>query len=216
MSSSYTEDHFDMVWKVVLVGDAGVGKSQLLSRYTRNEFDIGSKSTIGVEFATRSMDIEGKTIKVQIWDTAGQETFRAVTKIYYRGSVGAILVYDIVKHQSFRNIEKWLADIREYGGQNVVVLLVGNKSDLRHLRTVSADEAKAFADKHDLMFIETSALDSTNVETAFQEIVTEIFKKMSKTNSDLSQVATDGKHLAQLPDTNGDTSGYKSKQFGCC
>lgn len=177
---------------VVLIGDSGVGKSNLLSRFTRNEFNLESKSTIGVEFATRSIVVDNKTIKAQIWDvsnnltmkiarksflilsfqTAGQERYRAITSAYYRGAVGALLVYDIAKHLTYENVERWLRELRDHADQNIVIMLVGNKSDLRHLRAVPTDEAKTFAERNGLSFIETSALDSTNVETAFQNILT--------------------------------------------
>ncbi|NWW00625.1 RB11B protein, partial [Machaerirhynchus nigripectus] len=130
---------------VVLIGDSGVGKSNLLSRFTRNEFNLESKSTIGVEFATRSIQVDGKTIKAQIWDTAGQERYRAITSAYYRGAVGALLVYDIAKHLTYENVERWLKELRDHADNNIVIMLVGNKSDLRHLRAVPTDEARAFA-----------------------------------------------------------------------
>uniref|UniRef100_A0A0N5A7S6 Ras-related protein Rab-11B n=1 Tax=Syphacia muris TaxID=451379 RepID=A0A0N5A7S6_9BILA len=163
----------------VLIGDSGVGKSNLLSRFTRNEFNLESKSTIGVEFATRSIQVEGKTVKAQIWDTAGQERYRAITSAYYRGAVGALLVYDIAKHVTYEDVERWLKELRDHADQNIVIMLVGNKSDLRHLRAVPTDEAKAYAEKNQLSFIETSALDSTNVETAFTNILTEIYRSVS-------------------------------------
>lgn len=130
---------------VVLIGDSGVGKSNLLSRFTRNEFNLDSKSTIGVEFATRSIQVDSKTIKAQIWDTAGQERYRAITSAYYRGAVGALLVYDISKHQTYENVTRWLKELRDHADANIVIMLVGNKSDLRHLRAVPTEEAKAFA-----------------------------------------------------------------------
>jgi Ras-related protein Rab-11A len=174
---------------VVLIGDSGVGKSNLLSRFTRNEFNLDSKSTIGVEFATRSIQVDSKTIKAQIWDTAGQERYRAITSAYYRGAVGALLVYDISKHQTYDNVNRWLKELRDHADSNIVIMLVGNKSDLRHLRAVPTEEAKQFASKfplhtgayllakllpgeHNLSFIETSALDASNVELAFQNILT--------------------------------------------
>ncbi|CAF0712290.1 unnamed protein product [Brachionus calyciflorus] len=173
------DDEYDYLFKVVLIGDSGVGKSNLLSRFTRNEFNLESKSTIGVEFATRSIQVDNKTIKAQIWDTAGQERYRAITSAYYRGAVGALLVYDIAKHVTYENTEKWLRELRDHADSNIVIMLVGNKSDLRHLRAVPTDEAKAFAERNNLSFIETSALDSTNVETAFQNILTDIYKIVS-------------------------------------
>lgn len=129
----------------MLIGDSGVGKSNLLSRFTRNEFNLDSKSTIGVEFATRSIQVDSKTIKAQIWDTAGQERYRAITSAYYRGAVGALLVYDISKHQTYENVTRWLKELRDHADANIVIMLVGNKSDLRHLRAVPTEEAKAFA-----------------------------------------------------------------------
>ncbi|KHJ48718.1 Ras family protein [Trichuris suis] len=166
------EDEYDYLFKVVLIGDSGVGKSNLLSRFTRNEFNLESKSTIGVEFATRSICVDGKIVKAQIWDTAGQERYRAITSAYYRGAVGALLVYDIAKHVTYENVERWLKELRDHADQNIVIMLVGNKSDLRHLRAVPTDEAKEYAERNCLSFIETSALDSTNVEEAFTNILT--------------------------------------------
>jgi len=174
------DDEYDYLFKVVLIGDSGVGKSNLLSRFTRNEFNLESKSTIGVEFATRSIQVDGKTIKAQIWDTAGQERYRAITSAYYRGAVGALLVYDIAKHLTYENVDRWLRELRDHADANIVIMLVGNKSDLRHLRAVPTEEAKSFAESNQLSFIETSALDSTNVETAFHNILTEIYRIVSQ------------------------------------
>merc|ERR1712086_253866 len=178
------DDEYDYLFKVVLIGDSGVGKSNLLSRFTRNEFNLESKSTIGVEFATRSIKVENKTIKAQIWDTAGQERYRAITSAYYRGAVGALLVYDIAKHLTYENVERWLKELRDHADANIVIMLVGNKSDLRHLRAVPTEEARDFAEKNSLSFIETSALDSTNVKNAFQNILTEIYRIVSQKQLD--------------------------------
>lgn len=172
-------DEYDFLFKVVLIGDSGVGKSNLLSRFTRNEFNLDSKSTIGVEFATRSIQVDTKTIKAQIWDTAGQERYRAITSAYYRGAVGALLVYDISKQITYDNVTRWLKELRDHADNNIVIMLVGNKSDLRHLRAVPTEDSKNFAAENHLSFIETSALDSTNVELAFQTILTEIYKIVS-------------------------------------
>ncbi|KAL7676229.1 hypothetical protein ACOME3_002485 [Neoechinorhynchus agilis] len=184
--SYIAEDSYDYLFKIVLIGDSGVGKSNLLSRFTRNEFNFESKSTIGVEFATRSVEVDGKIVKAQIWDTAGQERYRAITNAYYRGAVGALLVYDITKRSSFASIENWLNELRPNSGVDIVLMLVGNKSDLPAERAVKTEEAKEYADKQDLFFIETSALDSTNVEAAFIKILEEIHKVVSN-----AQVSTD-------------------------
>ena len=118
--AAYKEDEYDYLFKVVLIGDSGVGKSNLLSRFTRNEFNLESKSTIGVEFATRSIQVDNKTIKAQIWDTAGQERYRAITSAYYRGAVGALLVYDIAKHLTYENVERWLKELRDHAGLCII------------------------------------------------------------------------------------------------
>jgi len=183
-ASAISDDSYDFLFKVVLIGDSGVGKSNLLSRFTRNEFNLESKSTIGVEFATRTVQTDGKVIKSQIWDTAGQERYRAITSAYYRGAVGALLVYDISKRITYENVPRWLKELRDHADENIVIMLVGNKRDLRHMRAVTTDEAKEFAEQNKLFFIETSALDSTNVEAAFKRILSEILQLLNKKDID--------------------------------
>uniref|UniRef100_A0A1J3GP47 Ras-related protein RABA4c n=1 Tax=Noccaea caerulescens TaxID=107243 RepID=A0A1J3GP47_NOCCA len=172
----------DYVFKVVLIGDSAVGKSQLLARFSRNEFSIESKATIGVEFQTRTLTIDRKTVKAQIWDTAGQERYRAVTSAYYRGAVGAMLVYDITKRQSFDHVTRWLEELRGHADKNIVIMLIGNKTDLGTLRAVPTEDAKEFAQRENLFFMETSALDSNNVEPSFLTVLTEIYRIVSKKN----------------------------------
>ena len=121
------DGEYDYMFKVVLIGDYGVGKSNLLSRFTRNEFNLESKSTIGAEFVTRSIQVDGKTIKAQIYDTAGQERSQAINSAYYRGAVGALLVYDIAKHLTYENVERWLRELRDHADANIVIMLVNIK-----------------------------------------------------------------------------------------
>ncbi|CDY10274.1 BnaC05g05170D [Brassica napus] len=174
-------DHeYDYLFKIVLIGDSGVGKSNILSRFTRNEFCLESKSTIGVEFATRTLQVEGKTVKAQIWDTAGQERYRAITSAYYRGAVGALLVYDITKRQTFENVLRWLRELRDHADSNIVIMMAGNKSDLNHLRSVADEDGRSLAEKEGLSFLETSALEASNIEKAFQTILSEIYHIISK------------------------------------
>ncbi|OQV21509.1 Ras-related protein Rab-11B [Hypsibius exemplaris] len=170
------DDHYDYLVKVVLIGDSGVGKTNLLSRFARNEFTSESKSTIGVEFATRSLNIAGKIIKAQCWDTAGQERYRAIGSAYYRGAVGALVVYDITKRSSYDSVKKWMTELREHTEEKIVIMLIGNKSDLRHLRAVTAEEARTYAESEKVAFVETSALETTNVEMAFHNALTDIYK----------------------------------------
>lgn len=174
------DEEYDYLFKVVLIGDSGVGKSNLLSRFTRNEFCLESKSTIGVEFATRTLQVEGRTVKAQIWDTAGQERYRAITSAYYRGALGALLVYDVTKPTTFENVSRWLKELRDHADSNIVIMLIGNKTDLKHLRAVATEDAQGYAEKEGLSFIETSALEATNVEKAFQTILGEIYRIISK------------------------------------
>jgi Ras-related protein Rab-11A len=207
--------NYDYLFKVVLIGDSGVGKSNLLSRFTRNEFNLDSKSTIGVEFATRSINVDGKTVKAQIWDTAGQERYRAITSAYYRGAVGALLVYDIAKHATYVNVTRWLKELRDHADSNIVIMLVGNKSDLKHLRAVPTDEAKAFSTENGLSFIETSALDASNVESAFQNILTEIYRIVSNKALESSQDVikpSGGESITVTPSLDNSTA----QKGGCC
>jgi len=170
------------LYKIILIGDSGVGKSSLLSRFARDEFLLDSKPTVGVEFSTKSIQHEGDTVTAQIWDTAGQERFRAIARAYYRNAVGALLVYDISRRSTFENAGQWLGELRSHADANIKVLLVGNKSDLKHLRAVETDEAAAWAEQHNLAFIETSALDSTGVNAAFRLILLEIHRSMRRKN----------------------------------
>ncbi|XP_021286771.1 ras-related protein RABA2a [Herrania umbratica] len=174
------DEEYDYLFKVVLIGDSGVGKSNLLSRFTRNEFCLESKSTIGVEFATRTLQVEGRTVKAQIWDTAGQERYRAITSAYYRGALGALLVYDVTKPTTFENVSRWLKELRDHADSNIVIMMIGNKTDLKHLRAVAMEDGQSYAEKEGLSFIETSALEATNVEKAFQTILSEIYRIISK------------------------------------
>lgn len=234
--------------QVVLIGDSGVGKSNMLSRFTRNEFSLESKSTIGVEFATRrcvgdfrsaqrlcaplrrssfthsrlctccfvtrSIAVDSKTVKAQIWDTAGQERYRAITSAYYRGAVGALLVYDITKGVTYENVVRWLKELRDHADANIVIMLVGNKSDLRHLRSVATEDAAAFAERENLSFIETSALEATNVELAFQQILTEIYHIVSKKALGAEEAGAGGPAAGQSIDVAALAEPPKSSR--CC
>ncbi|XP_019159358.1 PREDICTED: ras-related protein RABA1f [Ipomoea nil] len=215
MGAYRADDDYDYLFKVVLIGDSGVGKSNLLSRFTRNEFSLESKSTIGVEFATRSIRVDEKVVKAQIWDTAGQERYRAITSAYYRGAVGALLVYDVTRHVTFENVERWLKELRDHTDSSIVIMLVGNKADLRHLRAVSTDDAKAFAERETTFFMETSALESMNVEDAFTEVLTQIYHVVSKRSLEA------GDDQATLPKGQTISVGSKDdvsavKKAGCC
>jgi len=169
---------YDYLFKLLLIGDSGVGKSCLLLRFAEDTYTESYISTIGVDFKIRTIELEGKTIKLQIWDTAGQERFRTITSSYYRGAHGIIVVYDVTDYESFNNVKQWLHEIDRYACENVNKLLVGNKSDLESKRAVKFDTAKEFADTLGIEFLETSAKNSTNVEQAFQTMAAQIKTRM--------------------------------------
>lgn len=168
---------YDYLFKLLLIGDSGVGKSCLLLRFADDTYTESYISTIGVDFKIRTIDLDEKTIKLQIWDTAGQERFRTITSSYYRGAHGIIVVYDITDLESFNNVKQWLHEIDRYASENVNKLLVGNKADLDTKRAVSFEQAKEFADSLGIEFIETSAKNSENVEKAFMMMASQIKKK---------------------------------------
>lgn len=168
---------YDFLFKIVLIGDTGVGKTCLLQRYRKNDFSFDTKQTIGVEFATKELTVKGKAVKAQIWDTAGQERYRAITKAYYRGAVGALVVYDITDRETFDNLQRWISEVQGNANANIKLMLVGNKSDLSSERAVQIDEGKSFAEQHGLAFIEASAKSGDTVNEAFEQVIEEIFNE---------------------------------------
>lgn len=165
---------YDYLFKLLLIGDSGVGKSCLLLRFADDTYTESYISTIGVDFKIRTIELEGKTIKLQIWDTAGQERFRTITSSYYRGAHGIIVVYDVTDQESFNNVKQWLQEIERYACETVNKLLVGNKSDLTTKKVVDWTTAKEYADSLAIPFLETSAKNATNVEQAFMTMAAEI------------------------------------------
>ena len=170
---------YDYLFKLLLIGDSGVGKSCLLLRYTDETYQESYISTIGVDFKIKTIELDGKVIKLQIWDTAGQERFRTITSSYYRGAHGIIVVYDVTDQESFNNVKVWLQEIDRYANENVTKLLVGNKSDLTSKKVVDYETAKAFADELGIPFLETSAKSAANVEQSFMTMAAEIKKRMA-------------------------------------
>jgi Ras-related protein Rab-1A len=165
---------YDYLFKLLLIGDSGVGKSCLLLRFADDVFSETYISTIGVDFKIRTIELDGKVVKLQIWDTAGQERFRTITSSYYRGAHGIIIVYDVTDQGSYNSVKSWLEEIRLYADTKVNRLLVGNKCDLEAKRAVPTATAKAFAEELGMPFLETSAKDATNVEDAFVKMAQQI------------------------------------------
>ncbi|CAI9271448.1 unnamed protein product [Lactuca saligna] len=217
MDSSDDEGE-EYLFKVVIIGDSAVGKSNLLSRYSKNEFNMHSKSTIGVEFQTQTMEIDGKEVKAQIWDTAGQERFRAVTSAYYRGAVGALIVYDISRSTTFDSVNRWLEELKTHSDTTVVRMLVGNKCDLGNIRAVSVEDGKKLAENEGLFFMETSALDSTNVKTAFELVIKEIYNNVSRKVLNSDSYKSELSMNRVTLDNRGDDDGSKQNQSrsSCC
>lgn len=164
------------LFKYIIIGDTGVGKSCLLLQFTDKRFQPVHDLTIGVEFGARMVTIDQRPIKLQIWDTAGQESFRSITRSYYRGAAGSLLVYDITRRETFNHLARWLEEARQNAHQNMVILLVGNKADLDHRRQVSFEEGAKFAKDNGLIFLETSAKTAANVEEAFIRTAQKIYE----------------------------------------
>ena len=202
------------LFKIVLVGDAGVGKTNLLSRYIKGNLPKVPSPTIGVEFATRTVPLpSGGTVKAQIWDTAGQERYRAITSAHYKRAVGALLVYDVVRQDSFENCKRWLEDLKGNAEPDIVVMLVGNKLDLvernEAARQVTTELGQKFADQHGLLFQETSAVTTANVKEAFEVLLLQIYNQRSKSNGGSAPRRMDpAQRLAANP--------TQPKEQGCC
>lgn len=165
---------YDLLFKLLLIGDSGVGKTAILFRFSDDAFNSSFISTIGIDFKIKTIELRGKKIKLQIWDTAGQERFRTITSSYYRGAHGIIVVYDTTDQDSFNNVKQWLQEIDRYASENVNKLLVGNKCDLTTKKVVDYTTAKEYADQLGIPFLETSAKNATNVEQAFMTMAAEI------------------------------------------
>ena len=155
------------MFKYIIIGDTGVGKSCILLQFTDKRFQPVHDLTIGVEFGAKMINLDGKAIKLQIWDTAGQESFRSITRSYYRGACGALLVYDITRRETFKHLKQWLDEAKQNSNPDMVIMLIGNKIDLDSRRAVSTKDGEEFAKHHGLFFMETSAKSAENIEKAF-------------------------------------------------
>jgi small GTP-binding protein len=172
---------FDFSLKVVVIGESGVGKTCLLIRFVRDTFDEDTQSTLGIEFLSKIIQTETRRIQLQLWDTAGQELFRTVTRGYYRGSAGALVLFDLSNRDSFDNVERWLQDVKSVARDDVVLILIGNKSDLEEKRQVSKEEAADFAEQHGMHYFEASAKTGANVSEAVNTCVALIEKNLKNT-----------------------------------
>ncbi|KAL5019893.1 hypothetical protein ScPMuIL_002785 [Solemya velum] len=171
---------YDYLFKLLLIGDSGVGKTCVLFRFSEDAFNSTFISTIGIDFKIRTIELDGKKIKLQIWDTAGQERFRTITTAYYRGAMGIMLVYDITNEKSFENIRNWIRNIEEHASRDVEKMILGNKCDMNDRRQVSKERGEQLAIEHGIKFLETSAKASINVDQAFFTLARDIKSKMDR------------------------------------
>ena len=203
---------YNYLFKVLILGDSFVGKTNMLKRFLNDEFDMNTKETVGVEFGSKNFILGEKKdiIKAQIWDTAGQERYRSVTKAYYKGAKGALLVYDITRKSTFENIDNWLIDLRTNADKDILILLIGNKSDLSDKREISEEEARTKAEQYNIAFLETSAKSGDNIDKAFTQLIEQVYNanmSMLQSNIEIEENNGDGVNLVNKDDT---------KKKGCC
>jgi len=199
---------YDYLFKLLLIGDSGVGKTCVLFRFSDDAFNSTFISTIGIDFKIRTIELDDKKIKLQIWDTAGQERFRTITTAYYRGAMGILLLYDITNEKSFDNIKTWIHNIEQHASEDVEKMILGNKCDMEEKRVISMEQGQKLAAEHDVAFMETSAKSNINVEEAFTQIARAIKKKMDQKT--VSPPASSGP--SNIKATSNDAPAKK----GCC
>ncbi|XP_039986215.1 ras-related protein Rab-30 isoform X1 [Xiphias gladius] len=198
---SMSMEDYDYLFKIVLIGNAGVGKTCLVRRFTQGLFPPGQGATIGVDFMIKTVEIKGEKVKLQIWDTAGQERFRSITQSYYRSANALILTYDITCEDSFRCLPEWLREIEQYANNQVVTILVGNKIDLAEKREVLRQRAEDFAEAQSMLYLETSAKESDNVEKLFLDLACELIREAKQNkldNNDTAPMPGEGKTISYL------------------
>jgi small GTP-binding protein len=208
--------NYNLIFKIVLIGDSNVGKTNILSKYLQNEFNPDSKATVGVEFGSKTFNINDNVIKAQIWDTAGTEKYRSITNAYYKGAKGAFVVYDISRKTSFNNIDKWLFDLKNNGDENINIILIGNKIDLEHQREVTTEEGEKKAVLNKASFIETSAKNGDNIEKAFNLMIENVYENFKKENENKENIDLNGINKEKTLDLNSSNNENQIKKKKCC
>ena len=209
-------NNYNYLFKYIIIGDSSVGKSNLLMKFAHNKFTKDYQATIGVEFGSKNIEINNKVYRIQVWDTAGQENFRSLTRAYYKNCVCAIIVYDVTNKQSFENIQNWLEDVHNQSPKTVLIALIGNKIDLDDKRVISFDEGKELALKNGIIFMETSAKTGEGVNEVFNYTAQEIDKKMKENYYNLKS------ETCGIKEGNIDNNGINLKdeknndKKGCC
>ena len=192
MSYQQPKSEYSYSVKFIIVGDSSVGKSNILLRFSRNVFDPGHQATLGIEFANKHIFYNNIDYLVQVWDTAGQENFRSVTRAYYKASAVAMVVYDITSEESFQNIQSWIKDCKDLAPKTVQLILIGNKSDLEENRVITKERGEELARENRMLFFETSALNGNGVEEAFQKSIELVDQKIRSGFYDLNNSSNQG------------------------
>ena len=198
-------------FKVVVVGDSGVGKTNLIKRFVSNEFKSDSKATVGVEFLSKNFIINGEIFKIEIWDTAGQERYKSITTAYYKGAKGAMIVYDVTNQTSFDNVDKWYNEIKEKASKNINLIVIGNKNDLIDKKIINSESSIEKAKSFGIAIMETSALSASNVKEAFYLILKEMYKSLKSMIND-----GDKKENVQGNGVQLNTTEKTKKKKKCC
>lgn len=207
-----TNEKFDYLFKIVIIGDSSVGKSNIISRLVKNEFSQSTKPTIGVDFATKTFKFDKSLVKIQLWDTAGQERYHAIVSAYYRGSSGAVIAYDVTNQKSFENIRTiWLKNLRSVCDESLPLMILGNKNDLEKERVVSKLAGEELAMSERLAFFETSALSGDNINAAFETFIRQIYEREKKKELENSKKTLDGNKLKTK-----EVIKKKNKKSSCC
>ncbi|GAA5874798.1 hypothetical protein JCM3774_003444 [Rhodotorula dairenensis] len=211
-----TQQSYDMLAKMLLIGDSGVGKSCLLLRFCDDAWTPSFITTIGIDFKIRTIELDGKRIKLQIWDTAGQERFRTITTAYYRGAMGILLVYDVTDERSFNNIRTWHANVEQHASEGVNKILIGNKCDWSDKKVISEQQGQELADELGLRFLETSAKSNINVEEAFFALATDIKNRLADSNATSGAAGAAGGAQSANSLGLGSGSGNAGSKSNCC
>ena len=206
------ENSYELLYKIIIIGDTGVGKSNILSRYLKDEFREDSKSTVGVELGTKFLKIKDMGAKLQIWDTAGQERYKSITSSYYKGSHGCFIVYDITNEKTFENVDNWFKQAQKEASKEVSIIIVGNKCDLENERKISKEKGEEKAKTLNCPFFETSAFSKIKIEDIFTEMINNIFEKTGggKNDEDDIEIINDNDNAVNLD------AKEQPKKKGCC
>jgi Ras-related protein Rab-11A len=206
------EEDYEMMVKIILIGDSAVGKTNIMSKYLRGQFQENSKATVGVEFGSKLFKIDNHNIKAQIWDTAGQEKYKAITGAYYKGSKGAFVVYDITRKETFDATDRWINDLKISSDPKINIILIGNKSDLEDKRDVLKEQGEEKAKSFGCAFLETSAFNGDNIDKGFEMMISDIFKKFKEESLEEDDLGI----IEKGEDINLNKAKANNEKKGCC